>query len=182
MKHSNIIVGAAVLTVCGFAGSVITGVKAIGISFPVSQSQAQVPNYSMDDDSLCELARKLADWVCGTSLNYGIDQLTDGFVDQVDWDTWDSLKPLILRCMNEIDVILDPNLRPSLNPSHAGSGALVPNTSSMTTEEMGDDLCDRARKAAEEICNSSDPDQEYAGTQLRQMRWILADLYELAKP
>jgi len=163
-------------------GAAISGQDASRNSLSKSTCQAQVLSFSMDDDSLCEAARQLADWVCGYNSIMGIDQLTDGFIDQVDWATWDSLEPLITNSIDEIDVILNPYREPSLSPFDAGSWSLAINTSSMTTEEIGDELCERAQAAADRICNSTDPDNEYAGILIRQMLWLLEALYDQAKP
>lgn len=182
MTLSKTFVGTAILAIYGMFGAAISGQGDSRISLSKSTCQAQVLNFSMDDDSLCEAARQLADWVCGYNSIMGIDQLTDGFVDQVDWTTWDSLEPLITRSMDNIDTILDPNKSPSLDPFDAGSSALMPDTSSWTTEETGDDLCERAQAAADRICNSTDPDHEYAGILIRQMRYVLEDLYDQAQP
>ncbi|MCH8822806.1 MAG: hypothetical protein IH984_04785 [Planctomycetes bacterium] len=182
MTLSKTFVGTTIFAMSCMLGAAISGQDASRNSLSKSTCQSQVLSFSMDEDPLCVLARQLAEWICGNSMKLGIDQLTDGFVDQVDWANWDSLEPLITRSMDKIDVILDPNQTPSLDPFDAGSGALMLNTSSMTTEDMGDDLCESARKAAEEICNASNPDHEYAGTLFRQTRWLLADLYDRAKP
>ena len=182
MTLSKTFVGTSILAIYCMFGAAISGQAANSILLPNSAYSAQILNLSVDDDPLCELARQLAAWVCGDTANAGISKLTDGFVDQVDEATWESLEPLIRRSMDKIDVILDPIESPSLDPFDAGSSALMPDTSSWTTEEMGDDLCERALAAAEEICNSEDPDHEYAGMLFRQMRWVLEDLYDQAKP
>lgn len=182
MTLSKTFVGTAILAIYGMFGAAISGQGDSRISLSKSACQAQTLNFSMDDDSLCEAARQLAAWVCGNSMRVGIDQLTDGFVDKVDGVTWVSLKPLIISSIAEIDTILDPNKSPSLSPPDAGSWALAIDTSSMTTEVMGDDLCERAQAAADEICNSEDPDHEYAGMLIRQMRWMLEDLFDQAQP
>ena len=183
MTLSKTFVGSTILAMYCMLGAAISGQDASRISLSKSTCQAQVLNFSTDeDDPLCIAARQLADWVCGYNSIMGIDQLTDGFVDQVDWTTWDSLEPLILNSIAEIDLILDPDISPSLDPFDAGSGVLAPNTSFLTTDEIGDDACERARKAMEEICNSNDPDHDYAGMIIRQLRWELEDLYDQAQP
>ena len=110
----------------------------------------------------------------------GIDGLTDGFIDEVDPVTWGDLEPLIASAKAELDAIFDPFQLPSLDPVDAGADALLL-SSVMSTEEMGDELCERAKEAKEEIC-SSDPNHETAGTLLHQMRWLLDDLEEQARP
>lgn len=182
MTLSKTFVGTTILAMYCILGSISFGQESIRSSLLKSSSQAQSLNFSMDEDPLCLLARQLAAWICGDTANDGIDQLTDGFVDEVDESTWDSLEPLITRSIADIDLILDPNKMPSLDPYDAGSCAVAPDTSSWTTEDMGDDLCERALAAVEELCNSTEPDQEYAGMLIREMRYVLEDLYDQAQP
>jgi len=132
-------------------------------------------------DSLCDAANDLVDLVCGTLTSEGIDQLTDGFIDEVDLVTWISLEPLIANAKAELDAIFDPFDTPSLDPVDAGADA-PPLSSFMSTEEMGDDLCERAQAAKDRICNSVDPDHQYVGRLWHQMRWLLDDLEEQAGP
>lgn len=166
MKSLRMAHGAATLATC-----VLVGLTASGDAAGAAAS----------GDPLCEAACDLADWVCGTGTSEGIDQLTDGFIDEVDRVTWGSLEPLIAKAKAQLDAILDPFDTPSLHPVDAGADAVPLNASFMTTEEMGDELCERAREAKEEIC-SSDPNHETAGTLLHQMRWLLDDLEEQARP
>ena len=133
-------------------------------------------------DPLCEAACDLADWVCGTATSEGIDQLTDGFIDEVDRVTWGSLEPLIALAKAELDALFNPFVPPSLDPFDAGADADPVDTSFMTTEEMGDDLCERAQEAKDRICNSVEFDHQYVGRLWHQMRWLLDDLEEQAGP
>lgn len=182
MTLSKTFVGTTILAMYWILGSISFGQESIRSSLMNSSCQAQSLNFSMDEDPLCLLARQLAAWICGDSTSDGIVQLTDGLVDKVDGVTWVSLKPLIIRSIAEIDTILDPNESPSLNPFDAGSWALPIDSSSMTTEIMGDEACESALALAEEICNSIEPDHEYAGKLIRQLHWLLEDLYEQAQP
>lgn len=133
-------------------------------------------------DPLCESACLLADWVCGTTTSVGIDELTDGFVDQVDLVTWGRLEPLIASAKAELDAIFDPFQMPSLDPVDAGADALPLGSFLMTTDQIGDDLCERARAAKDRICNSVDPDHQEVGGLWHQMRWLLDDLEKQARP
>ena len=175
MKSLGMTHGAVVLTTCALLGVTVSGHSAQ--LNPVPQTIVAATALA---DPLCELACELVDLLCGTTTSDGIDQLTDGFIDEVDRVTWGDLEPLIANAKADLDVIFDPFQLPSLDPFDAGADA-VPLSSLMTTDEIGDEACERAREAKEEIC-SSDPNHETAGTLLRQMRWLLDDLEEQARP
>ena len=165
MKSFGLAHGAATLATCALLGLTASGDAVGAAAF---------------GDPLCDAACGLVDLICGMSTSEGIDQLTDGFIDEVDRATWVNLEPLIARAKAELDAIFDLSHLPTLDPVDAGAVAI--NTSFMTTEQIGDDLCKRARAAKDEICNAVDPDHQYVGTLWRQMRWLLDDLEEQARP
>ncbi len=167
MKSLGMAHGAATLATCALLGLTASGDAAGTAAF---------------GDPLCEAACGLVDLVCGTSTSEGIDQLTDGFIDEVDRVTWGSLEPLIASAKAELDAIFDLFHVPSLDPFDAGADAVPVNTSFMTTEQMGDDLCKRAQAAKDEICSSISFDHQYVGRLWHQMRWLLDDLEEQARP
>ena len=175
MKCLGMAHGAATLVTCALLGVTVSGHSAQ--LNPMPHSLAAAAAFS---DPLCDAACDLVDLLCGTTTSDGIDQLTDGFIDEVDRDTWADLEPLIASAKAELDAIFDPFQLPSLDPVDAGAGA-PPVTSFMTTEEMGDELCERALEAKEEAC-SSDPNHETTGSLWHQMRWLLDDLEEQARP
>ena len=176
MKPSGMAHGAATLVTCTLLGVPVTGHSAQ--LNPIPQTIAAA---TASSDPLCDAAQRLVDWICGTSTSDGIDQLTDGFIDEVDRVTWGDLEPLIANAKAELDAILDPFQLPSLNPVDAGAETL-PISSFMTTEEMGDALCERAKAARDRICDSVDPDHQFVGSLWYQMRWLLDDLEEQARP
>ncbi len=135
-----------------------------------------------DLDPICQAACLLADWVCGTSAFDGIDRLTDGSTEEVSQAIWDDLEPLILDSMAELDAIFDPQQSPSLSPATAGSVASPIQSSTMTTEKMGDELCRMAREAKTEACNVSPANHTYIGERWHQIRWLLDDLHAQADP
>ncbi len=175
MKSLGMAHGAATLATC-----VLVGLAASGHAARLNPMLHSTAGAAVSADPLCDAACDLADWVCGTSTSDGIDQLTDGFIDEVDRATWGNLEPLIARAKAELDAIFDLSHLPTLDPVDAGAMAI--NTSFMTTEQIGDDLCKRAQAAKDEICNSVDPDHQYVETLWRQMRWLLDDLEEQARP
>ena len=132
--------------------------------------------------TLCDLACDIRDRICGTGTPAagGIDQLTEGVTGQVSEAVWDDLEPLIASSKNDLKIIFDPNQSPSLSPPDAGDDAEV-DTSSWDTDKMGDELCDRATEAKNEICGIS-PDHEVAGTKLHEIDIILSDLKVQADP
>ncbi len=165
MKSLGMTHGAVVLTTCALLGLTASGDAAGAAAF---------------GDPLCDAACELVDLVCRSLTTTNIQQLTDGFIDEVDRVTWGDLEPLIASAKAELDAIFDPFQLPSLDPVDAGADALLL-SSVMSTEEMGDELCERAKEAKEEIC-SSDPNHGTAGKLLHQMRWLLDDLEERARP
>ncbi len=176
MKSLRMANGAATLATCALLGLTASG-HAARLN-PMLHSTAAAAALG---DPLCDAAQRLVDWVCGTSTSDGIDQLTDGFIGEVDPVTWGSLEPLIASAKAELDAIFDPFQLPSLDPVDAGAGGVPIETPFMTTEQMGDDLCERAKAARDEIC-SPVSNHETAGTLLHQMRRLLDDLEEQARP
>ena len=172
MKSLGMVHGAATLATCALLG--LTAAGNWGRLDPMLQPTAAAAAFS---DSLCDAANALVDLICGMSTSDGIDQLTEGFIDEVDRVTWGDLEPLVAKAKAELDAIFDPYATPSLDPVDAGAGGVPIPTPFMTTEQMGDDLCERAKAARDEIC-SEEPDHETAGTLLHQMRWLLDDLEE----
>ncbi len=177
MKSLGMTHGAATLATCVLLGVTVSG--HLAQLNPMLHATAGAAAFS---DPLCELANELVDLVCRSSTSNGIEGLTDGFIDEVDLVTWSSLEPLIADAKAELDAIFDPFDTPTLDPFDAGADAVPIETSFMTTEQMGNDLCERARAARDEICNSVDLDHEYVGTLWHQMRWLLDDLEEQAGP
>ncbi len=177
MKSLGMAPGAATL-----ATWALLGLTASGHAAQLNPMLHSTATFAASSDSLCDAANALVDLICGMSTSDGIDQLTDGFIGRVDRVTWGSLEPLIASAKAELDAIFDPYDTPSLDPVDAGAGGVPIATLFMTTEQMGDDLCERARAARDRICNSLDPDHEYVGTLWRQMRWLLDDLEEQARP
>jgi hypothetical protein len=169
--------GAATLATCALLGLTASGHWAR--LNPMLHSTAGAAAFS---DPLCDAANKLVDLVCRSSISEGIDGLTDGFIDEVDLVTWGDLEPLIAKAKAELDAIFDPFVLPSLDPFDAGADAVPIDTSFMTTEQMGDDLCERAKAARDKICNSIEVDHQYVGTLWHQMHWLLDDLEEQARP
>ena len=176
MKSLGMAHGAATLATCALLGLAASGHWAR--LNPMLHSTAAAAAFS---DPLCDAANDLVDWICGTSTSDGINQLTDGFIDEVDQVTWGSLEPLIASAKAELDAIFDPYNTPSPDPVDAGADTVPIATPFVTTEQMGDDLCERAKAARDEIC-SSVSNHQTAGTLLHQMRWLLDDLEEQARP
>ena len=178
MKSLGITCGVAALAMCALLGLTASG--HVARPNPMLQSTSGATTFS---DPLCDAANRLVDWICGTSTSDGILQLTDGFIGEVDRVTWGDLEPLIANAKAELDAIFDSLKLPSLVPFDAGADADMVDVSSMTTEEMGDDLCERAKAARDRICNSVEPDDhQYVGTLWHQMCWLLDDLEEQARP
>ena len=175
MKSLGMTHGAVALATCALLGSSSSGHSAQLNPIPLTIAAA-----AASLDPLCDAACELVDLVCGTLTSDGIDQLTGGFVDEVDRVTWGDLEPLMASAKAQLDAIFDLFDSPSLSPVDAGAEA-PPLSSFMTTDEMGDELCERAREAKEEIC-SSDPNHETAGSLWHQIRWLLDDLEEQARP
>ena len=173
MKSLGMAHGAATLATCALLGLTASGHWPR--LNPMLHSTAAAAAFS---DSLCDAANDLVDLVCRSSTSTGINELTDGFIDEVDPVTWGSLEPLIASAKAELDAILDPYDSSSLDP---GAGGVPNETPFMTTEQMGDDLCERAKAARDEIC-SSNSNHETAGALLHQMRRLLDDLEEQARP
>ncbi len=177
MKSLGMAHGAATLATCALLGLTASGHWAR--LNPMLHSTAAAAAFG---DPLCDAANDLVDLICGMSTTNGIAQLTDGFIDEVDPVTWGELEPLIANAKAELDAIFDPFDTPSLDPVDTGADALPIDTSLMTTEQMGDDLCERAKAARDRICNSVDPDHQDVGRLWHQMRWLLDDLEEQARP
>ena len=177
MKSLGMTHGAVVLATC-----VLVGLTASGHAARFNPMLHSTAGAAAFGDPLCDLANELVDLICGMSAAEGIAQLTEGFIDEVDRATWDDLEPLIANAKAELDEIFDPVVPPSLDPFDAGADAWPIDTSVMTTEQMGDDLCERAKAARDRICNSVDSDHQYVGTLWHQMRWLLDDLEEQARP
>ncbi len=178
MKSLGMAHGAATLATCA-----LLGLTASGHWAQLNPMLHLTADVAADSDPLCDAANRLVDWICGRSTSEGIDQLTDGFIDEVDPVTWGDLEPLIANAKAELDAIFDPFDTPSLDPVDAGADADPVDTSFMTTEEMGDELCERAKAARDRICNSIQlADHQDVGTLWHQMRWLLDDLEEQARP
>ncbi len=177
MKSLGMAHGAAMLATC-----VLVGLAASGHAARLDPMLHSTASGADSSDSLCDLANDLVDLICGMSTSEGIVQLTAGFIDDVDRGTWGDLEPLIANANAKLDQIFDPVVTPSLDPVDAGADALPIDSTFMTTEQMGDDLCERAKAARDKICNSADPDHEHAGALWHQMRWLLNDLEEQARP
>ncbi len=176
MKSLGMAHGAATLAAC-----VLVGLTASGHAARLNPMLYSTAGAAAFSDPLCDLANELVDLICGMSASDGIDQLTEGFIDAVDRGTWGDLEPLIASANAKLDQIFDPVVTPSLDPVDAGADAPLIDPSFMTTEAMGDDLCERAKAARDEIC-SSYPNNETAGSLWHQMRWLLDDLEEQARP
>ncbi|MCH8315527.1 MAG: hypothetical protein IIA64_06095 [Planctomycetes bacterium] len=178
MKSLRMAHGAATLATCVLLGLTASGHWAQ--LNPMPQSTAGAAAFS---DPLCDLANELVELVCRSSTSNGIEGLAYGFIDEVDRVTWGELEPLIANAKAELDAIFDPFDTPSLDPVDAGADADPVDTSFMTTEEMGDELCERAKAARDRICNSIQlADHQDVGTLWHQMRWLLDDLEEQARP
>lgn len=157
----------------------VAGVGVAGVAGSMSASDRFA---AYGDDPICEAACQLADWICGASVLDGVDQLTDGFTAEVSQAVWDDLEPLILDSMAELDAIFDSQQSPSLSPVDAGSNASPIQSSTMTTDEMGHELCRQAQEAKIEACNASPTNHTYIGERWRRMRWLLDDLQTQADP
>ena len=135
-------------------------------------------------DILCEAACDIRDAICGTGTPAagGIDQFTDGVTAQVTQAVWENdLEALITSVGNDLATIFDPSQSPKLIPPNAGDDAEV-DTSTWNTDKMGDELCERATAAKDEICAGDPPDHQVAGTKLHEVDIILADLKAQADP
>ena len=177
MKSLGMAYGAATLATC-----VLVALTPSGHAARLNPMLHSTAGAADETDPLCEAANRLVDWICGTTTSAGIDQLTDGSIAEVDFVTWGLLEPLIAGAKAELDTISDLFGTPNLDRVDAGTDAVPINTSFKTTEQMGDDLCDRARAARDRICNSVDPDHQYGETLWDQMRWLLDELEEQARP
>lgn len=127
---------------------------------------------------LCDILRDLRDLLCDDVVD-----LTAGVTGQVTETVWNDLDPKSQSAIVKIDQIHGP-LAPSYTPSDAGDENATVDTSSMTTEQMGDDLCERAKAAYKKACeeNPSIPNHEESSTALYEARGVLVDLRAQAAP
>ncbi len=109
MKSLGMAHGTATLATC-----VLVGLAASGHAARLNPMVHSTASAVTSSDPLCDFACDLVDLICGMSTTEGIDQLTDGFSDEVDRVTWGDLEPLIANAKAELDAIFDPFHTPSL--------------------------------------------------------------------
>lgn len=131
------------------------------------------------EDPICVLLRLIEEVLCDDVV-----ALVDGFTGAVDRATWDELEPLIDSAITDLETILDPLQAPSLSPPSAGSGAQPIDTSNTDTDVIAGWTCERARAALIEHGCIGNPagTAEAVGTHIRQVVWMLEDLYDQANP
>ncbi len=128
---------------------------------------------------MCEQLRFVESVLCDDVV-----ALVDGFTGAVDRDTWDELEPLIDSAITDLETILDPAQSPSLSPPNAGSSASPINTNNTDTDVIAAWTCADVRAAlVANGCITSPPGTaEEVGTHIRQVVWMLEDLYDQADP
>ena len=125
---------------------------------------------------LCDALRDLRDLICGNVV-----ELTDGVTAKVTETVWTTLDPRSQSAIDKIDQIHSLN-PPFYDPPNAGDENATVDTSSMTTGEMGDDACERARAAYEKACVDTPTNHEDSSTALYETRVVLVDLRAKADP
>ncbi len=126
---------------------------------------------------LCDLLKNIVDLLCDDVV-----ELTTGVTAQVSVTAWNDLDPKSQSAIDKIDQIHDGATAPSYTPSDAGDENAKVDTSNMTTEQMGDDACERARAAYRRACEDNPSDQEASSTSLYEARGVLVDLRAQADP
>ena len=127
-------------------------------------------------DTLCDLLKDLMDLICGDVLD-----LTAGVSGPVTQAVWTDLDPKSQSAIDKIDQIHSLN-PPFYDPPNAGDENATVDTSSMTTDEMGDDACERARAAYDRACVDNPTNHEDSSTALYETRVVLVDLRAQADP
>lgn len=126
---------------------------------------------------LCEALKNIVDLLCDDVV-----ELTTGVTAQVTETVWNDLDPKSQSAIDKIDQIHDGAVTPSYTPSDAGDENATVDTSSMTTEQMGDDACERARAAYRRACEDDPSNHEASSTSLYEARDVLVDLRAQADP
>lgn len=129
--------------------------------------------------TICDVLKAIMDRVCGTAETSGIKQLCKGWTGAVDQSTWDSLEPAIDATTADIAVIFDA-VAPSYDPTDAGDENATYDASGKSTETIGDEACQIATDAYNELCSGT-PDAEASATALYKLKDLLPKLYTQAK-
>lgn len=125
---------------------------------------------------LCDLLKDLMDLICGDVVT-----LTNGVSGPVSQAVWDDLDPATQSAIDKIDQIHGSST-PSYTPGDAGDENATVDTSGMTTGDMGDDLCERARAAYEKACVNDPTNHEDSSTKLYELKDVIQDLRAQAAP
>lgn len=132
--------------------------------------------------TLCQIANRIVGLLCGTGdpLAGGIVQLTDGFTEEVSAAVWVDLKPKLDSADADIATIRNASEEPSLSPVDAGEPCTV-DTSGMSTDDLGDEACEKAKAYRDEVCNPS-ANHDVAGGYLCELGKYLAAIRAQADP
>lgn len=132
--------------------------------------------------TLCQIANRIVGLLCGTGdpLAGGIVQLTDGFTGEVSAVVWVDLKPKLDSADADIATIRNASEEPSLSPANAGEPCEV-DTDGMSTEDMGDNACEKAKAFRDEVCSPS-INNDVAGGHLCELGKYLAAIRAQAEP
>ena len=120
------------------------------------------------------------DRVCGTAQTTGIKGMCRGWSGPVNQFTWDSLAPAIDETTADIEIIFGSQI-PSYTPTDAGNENETYDATGKSTEEMGDDACQIATDAYNELCSGT-ADNEASATALYKLKDLLPKLHAQADP
>ena len=109
---------------------------------------------------------------------------TDGVSAKVTQSVWNGdLNPDTQSVLDDIATIHSNQSLPSYNPQDAGDENATVDTSSMSTDQMGEDACARATRAWRDAgCDGDSPNHEASSTKLYELKDVIQDLRAQAEP
>ncbi len=125
---------------------------------------------------ICDALLAIMNLVCDDVVEH-----TTGVTAQVTETVWNDLDPKSQSAIDKIDQIHGA-AAPSYTPSDAGDENAVVDTTSMSTDQMGGDACERATAAYKEVCENNPANHEDSSTALYELRDVLVDLRAQADP
>ncbi len=127
--------------------------------------------------TLCDILLNHMNLVCNNIVT-----ATDGIQAQVTQSAWDNdLNPDTQSVLDDIATIHGTS-SPSYTPRNAGDENATVDTSSMSTEEMGSDACERATAAYNKVCVDDPTNHEDSSTKLYELNDVIQDLRAKAEP
>ncbi len=127
--------------------------------------------------TICDILLNIKNRVCDDVV-----PATDGVQAQVTQAVWDDDLDADTQSVLDDIATIHGTGPPSYTPPGAGDENATVDTSSMSTEEMGTDACERACAAYDKVCVDDPTNHEDSSTKLYELKDVIQDLRAQAEP